>query len=415
MSSLGDIARTFGFATISGLGTAEAQRARAEREMDRALRVRQLDEEAAYRRQQAEESRRLYDLQYGFATPEDLGGYEPLFKELGVILPPDARIRRRDIPTILGHAERARANQPVDITQAAEIAGIPFPRVEQTVTGQVPGEFGTFGEPPAEAPVTITQPPPRRMVPRGEVSPILTLRGQSARERLAHEREVRTQDQQAANALAQDEYDRLRSDGQPHGPAQRQALQAAQTRYPKVSVTKFPEDKGRGATQPIEMEGGGFQRYEPYQGKMVGVPGTGGTTMAGADRRLTQERLEGEAEDRRKFQADQKKQDRELRRNAQYTQEIESRYALGGPMQFLKVPVLPRWMWDALHMSTEDFKEKYGRTQPPKEQVATQRRLELYSSLPGLEGRQLGRDKFTEQEIARVNALLRAEGLLGGP
>src|SRR5574337_2039351 len=104
MASLGNILRSLGYAELGAFGTAESQR-------EQAFRERQLSEQVAWRQQQAEESKRLHELQYGFATPEELSFYEPIFKDLGVPLPPGGRIRRSDIPRVMEGAARAHAQQ----------------------------------------------------------------------------------------------------------------------------------------------------------------------------------------------------------------------------------------------------------------------------------------------------------------
>ena len=159
MASFGDVAKALGFSILSGFGTAEDQR-------ERSLRERQLAEQTAWRQQQAEESKRLHDLQYGFAGPDELALYEPMLKELGVVMPQGARLRRPDIPRLLEHGVRARAEQPIDITQAAEVAGVPFPPTQETIPGQMPGEFGALGEVPEEMPVTVQRSPKPMLVPK---------------------------------------------------------------------------------------------------------------------------------------------------------------------------------------------------------------------------------------------------------
>jgi len=281
MASLGDIFRVLGFGTVSGLGTAEEQRQRADRQA-------QLD----LQRKRLEQETKTQELEWGMASPEELSFYGPLFKELGVVMPQTGQVRRRDIPNVLQYATQA-ANRPkdVDLAAAAKMAGIPL---EPMTTATPASQPGTFGEAAESGPTVTTGVPTSLMVKPELGRQILTLREQTLRDRLAQKRQQYTEDQAAANSLAQDLYDQKRTAGTGHGAAASQAIQEAQTRYPNVSVTKYPQPRQPGAM--VETAEGGFVQQSPYTGELGTVPGFTGKTATAADREAA--RKDREARDK---------------------------------------------------------------------------------------------------------------------
>ena len=280
MASFGDIARVLGYAELSGLGTAEEQRQRADRQA-------QLD----LQRKRLEQETKTHELEWGMASPEELSFYAPLFKELGVVMPTTGQIRRRDIPSVLNYATQA-ANRPknVDITELAGLAGVPL---APTVTATPGTQPGTFGEMAESGPTVTTGPPPPRMVRPEVAREILSVRGQTWRDRLSQKKEQRIEDQATVNSLAQDLYDQKRSAGVGHGPASSQAIQEAQARYPTVSVTKFPQARQPGAM--VETAEGGFVQQSPYTGEIGTVSGFTGKTATAADREAARKDREARA------------------------------------------------------------------------------------------------------------------------
>jgi len=281
MASLSDIFRALGFGTVSGLGSAEEQRQRADRQAQLELQRKRLEQETM-----------THQLEWGMASPEELSFYGPLFKELGVALPQTGQVRRRDIPNVLHYATQA-AGRPkdVDITDLAGLAGVPFqPRVTATPGSQP----GTFGEPAESGPSVTTGPPPPRMLRPDMAGKVLDIRGQSWRDRLAQKKEQHARDQEAVDSLAQDLYDQKRTAGMGHGAAASQAIQEAQARFPNVSVMKYP--KRIQPAQPVEAAVGGLFEKNPYTEKYGPAEGFPGQTATAADREAV--RKDREARDK---------------------------------------------------------------------------------------------------------------------
>jgi len=259
MASLSDIFRALGFGTVSGLGSAEEQRTNAMKQANLDLQRKRYEEEAAWRKQQVAESGKVHELEWGYATPEELAPYLPYLKEAGLPIAEGSRIRRRDIPTLttLAGQTLTKKGDLVDLNALYEMAGLPAPTRTTIVPGQAPGEFGTYGETPTEMPVAVTRPAPPMKVPGQRLTEYSSLM-RTLRE--SADKTQKSKDTAAARGML----------------SKGQALETILAEFPSLTAKDVagyepaaPERPG----QPIETEGGGFQRYNPVTGRMEEIPG----------------------------------------------------------------------------------------------------------------------------------------------
>jgi hypothetical protein len=162
---LGGLLRALGYGTVAGLGTAEEQRTRADKQAERLAAERRHQETLGLQRATLDETKRAHDLQMGPASPEEIEPLRTLAEEMGITFPAGGNIHRNALPNYLSLVGSVAGREPFAMMDpetgqhtgdlVRTLKGLNLPGVlTPPEAGGVPGQVETPAA-PARRPIPV--------------------------------------------------------------------------------------------------------------------------------------------------------------------------------------------------------------------------------------------------------------------